>query len=79
MGLEVGQAHLRHLNPFPKNLGEILKKYERVIIPEMNSGQLIKIIRDQFLIDAHGVNKVKGIPFSTQEIVDAITQNIPVK
>lgn len=77
--VKVGHAHLRYLNPFPKNLGEIIKRYDRVIVPEMNNGQLVKIIRDQFLIDAQGLNKIKGVPFSTQEIVDAIMQKSEVK
>jgi len=77
--LKVGHAHLRYLNPFPKNLGEIIKRFDRVIVPEMNNGQLVKIIRDQFLIDAQGLNKIKGVPFSTQEIVDAIMQKSEVK
>ena len=53
----------------------MLKNFDRVIVPEMNSGQLVKIIRDKFLVDAKGVNKVKGVPFSTQEIVSAVEQN----
>jgi len=77
--LKVGHAHLRYINPLPKNLGEILSRFDRVIIPEMNNGQLIKVIRDKFLIDAQGLNKIKGIPFSTQEIVDAIIQNSAIK
>ncbi|MEQ8623444.1 MAG: 2-oxoacid:acceptor oxidoreductase subunit alpha [Vicingaceae bacterium] len=77
--VKVGHAHLRYLNPFPKNLGEIIKRYDRVIVPEMNNGQLVKIIRDQFLIDAQGLNKIKGVPFSTQEIVDVIMQKSQVK
>lgn len=71
-GLEVGHVHLLYINPFPKNLGSILKQYDQVIVPEMNQGQLLKLIRERYLIDAKGLNKVKGIPFSTSEIVDAI-------
>lgn len=71
-GLKVGHAHVRYLNPFPKNLGDILKDFKTVIIPEMNRGQLLKIVRDKYLVDAKGVNKVKGIPFTTDEIIDAI-------
>lgn len=77
--LKVGHVHLRYLNPLPKNLGDILSRFDRILIPEMNNGQLIKIIRDKFLLDAQGLNKIKGIPFSTQEIVDAIIQNSAVK
>jgi len=73
-GLEVSHAHLRYIEPFPKNLGEIIKKFDKVLIPEMNNGQLVKIIRDKFLVDAKGLNKIKGIPFSTPEIVLAIKE-----
>jgi 2-oxoglutarate ferredoxin oxidoreductase subunit alpha len=59
-GKSVAHAHLRYLRPFPKNLGKILSNYETILIPELNNGQLIKIIRDQFLIDAKGYNKIKG-------------------
>jgi 2-oxoglutarate ferredoxin oxidoreductase subunit alpha len=70
--ISVGHAHLRYLNPLPKNLGEIISRFERVAIPEMNNGQLIKIIRDKYLVDAKGINKIKGIPFTTGEIYEAI-------
>jgi len=73
-GLKVGHIHLTYLNPLPKNLGEMLLQFKRILIPEINNGQLIKIIRDQFLVDAIGLNKVKGIPFSTKEIIEAIQQ-----
>lgn len=71
-GLSVGHIHLRYLNPLPKNLGELLKGYKKIIVPEMNNGQLVKIIRDKFLVDAKAINKIKGIPFTTPEIVNAI-------
>ncbi|MBL4708302.1 MAG: 2-oxoacid:acceptor oxidoreductase subunit alpha [Flavobacteriales bacterium] len=77
-GLKVGHIHLTYLNPMPKNLGDLLKKYKHVIVPEINNGQLVKIIRDLFLIDAQGLNKIKGIPFSTKEIVEAIQQKFEV-
>lgn len=67
-GLEVAHAHIRYLSPFPKNLGDILSKYDRVVIPELNNGQLLKVIRDQFLIPAEGMNKIQGVPFSVSEI-----------
>ncbi len=73
-GYSVAHAHLRYLRPFPKNLGTILKNYEKVLIPEMNNGQLIKIIRDQFLIDAVGHNKIMGIPMTKQELVIRIKE-----
>jgi 2-oxoglutarate/2-oxoacid ferredoxin oxidoreductase subunit alpha len=71
-GHRVAQAHLTHLNPFPRNLGEVVRAYRRVLIPEMNLGQLIKLIRADFLVDARGVNKVQGQPFKASEIEKAI-------
>lgn len=71
-GCSVGHIHLTYINPLPKNLGELISGYKKVIVPEMNNGQLVKIIRDKFLIDAIAVNKIKGIPFTTAEIVEAI-------
>ncbi|MBG9375585.1 2-oxoacid:acceptor oxidoreductase subunit alpha [Panacibacter sp. DH6] len=69
-GYEVSHAHLRYIRPFPKNLGEILKNFEHVIIPEINNGQLVKIIRDQFFVDAKPYNKIMGIPITKTELVD---------
>ena len=71
-GLDVSHAHVRYIKPFPKNLGEILYGFEHVIIPELNSGQLIKILRDKFLIPAEGLNKVQGMPFTAEEILTKI-------
>lgn len=71
-GHAVAHAHLRYIRPFPKNLGEILKNYETVLIPEINNGQLIKIIRDMYLIDAKGYNKVMGVPITKTELVEEI-------
>jgi 2-oxoglutarate ferredoxin oxidoreductase subunit alpha len=71
-GKAVAHAHLRHLRPFPKNLGAILKNYKTVLIPEINNGQLIKIIRDQYFIDAKGFNKIKGTPMTRAELIEAI-------
>lgn len=71
-GIQVGHIHLRYLNPLPKNLGDLIKNFDQVIIPEMNNGQLLKVIREKYLVDAKGLNKIKGIPFTTQEIIDAI-------
>jgi 2-oxoglutarate ferredoxin oxidoreductase subunit alpha len=68
-GFAVSHAHLRYVRPFPANLGEILKKFKQVLIPELNNGQLIKIIRDQFFIDAKGYQKVMGVPFTKTELV----------
>jgi 2-oxoglutarate ferredoxin oxidoreductase subunit alpha len=71
-GQTVAHAHLRWLNPFPKNLGEILKRYDRILIPELNTGQLQLIIKSEFLIDVEGLNKVQGKPFAVTEIIEKI-------
>ncbi len=71
-GKSVGWCHLRYLNPFPKNLGEIIKKFDRVLVPELNLGQLVKVIRDRFQVDAIPMSKVQGRPFLTSEIEAAI-------
>ena len=75
-GLDVAHAHLRYMNPLPSNLGDILKAYDKVLIPELNNGQLIKIIRDKFLIDAKGFNKIKGMPFTVDELKKAIKESV---
>jgi 2-oxoglutarate/2-oxoacid ferredoxin oxidoreductase subunit alpha len=71
-GARVSVAHLRHLNPFPANLGEVLGDYDKVLIPEMNLGQLRMLVRARYLIDAVGYNKVRGLPFKAEELADAI-------
>jgi 2-oxoglutarate ferredoxin oxidoreductase subunit alpha len=71
-GRQVAHAHLRHLNPFPRNTGEVLRRYERVLIPEMNLGQLLKLVRAEFLVDAVGYNRVTGLPLRAAEVADAI-------
>jgi 2-oxoglutarate ferredoxin oxidoreductase subunit alpha len=67
-GLAIAQAHLRHLSPMPKNLGEVLKSYDKVVIPEMNLGQLAAVIRSRFLVDAIAYNQVRGLPFTAAEL-----------
>ncbi len=71
-GHQVSHAHLRYLRPFPKNLGEILAGFDTVLIPEINNGQLIKIIRDVFFVDAKGYNKIKGTPITKGELTEEI-------
>jgi len=71
-GGSVAHAHLTHLNPFPRNTGEVLRRYERVLVPEMNLGQLLKLVRAEFLVDAVGYNRVRGLPFRSSEIADAV-------
>ncbi len=73
-GYDVANAHLRYINPFPKNLGELLKGYDKVLIPEMNSGQLLQLIRAKYLIDATGFSKVQGMPFTTTEMKAKIVE-----
>jgi 2-oxoglutarate ferredoxin oxidoreductase subunit alpha len=71
-GHAVSHAHIRYLRPFPKNLGDIIKNFEKVLIPEINNGQLIKIIRDVYFVDAKGYNKIMGIPITKTELVEHI-------
>ncbi|MGH9689771.1 MAG: 2-oxoacid:acceptor oxidoreductase subunit alpha [Candidatus Acidiferrales bacterium] len=67
-GHRIGHVHLRHLNPLPKNLGDVLMRYDKVLVPEMNMGQLVMVLRAKYLIDAQGYNKIQGKPFKTSEI-----------
>ncbi|HLN30786.1 MAG TPA: 2-oxoacid:acceptor oxidoreductase subunit alpha [Gemmataceae bacterium] len=71
-GYKVAQAHLRYLNPMPRNTGEVLKRYKKVLIPELNAGQLRMLLRAEFLVDAIGLNKIQGRPFLVSEIEDKI-------
>ena len=75
-GHSVSHLHLRHINPFPKNLGEVLSNYKKVLIPELNLGQLSTMIRAKFLVDAQGLNKVAGKPFTTTEVYNKILQMV---
>jgi len=75
-GMEVGHMHMRHIHPMPKNVGEILSQYEAVIVPELNKGQLIKVIREKYLVDAQPLSKVQGLPFLASEIEEACLRTI---
>jgi 2-oxoglutarate ferredoxin oxidoreductase subunit alpha len=75
-GKKVASAHLFHLNPMPHNLGEVLRSYRKVVVPEMNMGQLVKIIRAEFLVDADSVTKVEGLPFFADELEAEILERI---
>jgi 2-oxoglutarate/2-oxoacid ferredoxin oxidoreductase subunit alpha len=75
-GRRVAHAHLVHLNPFPSNLGEVLARYPRVLVPEMNLGQLSRLVRAEFLVDARSVTKVKGVPFTAGELERAILDEL---
>ena len=73
-GYQVAQVHLRHLNPFPHDLGDILARYDKVLVPEMNLGQLSLLLRGKYLVDAIGYNQVNGMPIKAAELADAIGQ-----
>ena len=73
-GASVSHAHIRYVRPFPKNLGDIIKNFDKVLIPELNNGQLVKIIRDVYMVDAEGQNKIMGIPFTKTELVEKIKE-----
>jgi 2-oxoglutarate ferredoxin oxidoreductase subunit alpha len=73
-GLAVAQAHLTHLNPFPPDLGAVLRRYPKVIVPEMNLGHLTRLVRAEYLVDARALTKVQGQPFRAAEIEDAIVE-----
>ena len=73
-GTRVAWIHLEHLNPLPNDLGDLLHRYERVIVPELNHGQLCDVLRSRYLVDARSVSKVAGLPFRTSEIEEAIQE-----
>jgi len=73
-GQSVGHVHLRHLNPLPKNLGDVMKRYRHILVPEMNMGQLLMILRAKYLVDAQGYNKIQGKPFKQSEIEQKIDE-----
>jgi 2-oxoglutarate ferredoxin oxidoreductase subunit alpha len=75
-GEHIAQAHLRHLNPFPRNLGAVLKRYDKVVIPEMNLGQLATLVRARYLVDAHSYNQVNGMPFKAEQLAAALKEAI---
>lgn len=75
-GRSVSHCHLRYVNPFPKNLGDIISSFKKVLVPELNMGQLRLLLRNQFLVDAQGLNKIKGKPFLVSEVVEAINEQL---
>ena len=75
-GVDVAHAQVRYIHPFPENLGDLLANFDHIIIPELNDGQLIKLIRDKYLVDAKGLNKVKGQPFHAQEIKNEVLNQL---
>ena len=78
-GKAVASVHLRLMNPLPPDLGQILLQYRRVLVPEINLGQLVRVLRSEYLVDAVGFNQVRGVPLSTQDIYDAINQLLEEK
>jgi 2-oxoglutarate ferredoxin oxidoreductase subunit alpha len=76
IGHAVAQAHLRHLNPFPANLGEVLRSYDKVVVPEMNLGQLAALIRAKYLVDARSHTQVNGMPFKAEQLAAALKEAI---
>ena len=78
-GRKVSHAHIRYLNPLPRNLGEILRSYRTVLVPELNAGQLRMLLRAEYLVDCVGVNKVQGKPFAVTELVEAIEVHAPAQ
>lgn len=75
-GRKLAWVHLRHLNPLPRDLGDILRRYPRVLVPELNKGQLVRVLRSEYLVDAQSFSKVQGLPFSTREIEEAIEKEL---
>jgi 2-oxoglutarate ferredoxin oxidoreductase subunit alpha len=75
-GGSVAQAHLRHLSPFPANLGEVVRSYDKVLVPEINLGQLALVLRGRFLVDVISYNRVRGLPFRAAELAGVIQEVI---
>ncbi|HVW99669.1 MAG TPA: hypothetical protein VHA52_04385, partial [Candidatus Babeliaceae bacterium] len=75
-GYSVAHTHLRYVRPLPKNLGEILSNYKTVVVPEINNGQLVKIVRDKYLVDAKPYNKITGVPITKTELIEYLKQFI---
>ena len=75
-GMAVARAHLRHLNPFPANLGDVLARYDRVVVPEMNTGQLALLLRAKYLVDVRSHTAVRGLPFTTVELADVLSTTL---
>ncbi|MGO4463831.1 2-oxoglutarate ferredoxin oxidoreductase subunit alpha, partial [Streptomyces sp. M-16] len=75
-GTAIAQAHLRHLNPFPANLGEVLARHDRVVVPEMNLGQLATLIRAKYLVDVRSHTQVNGMPFKAEQLAAVLKEAI---
>ena len=77
-GRKIGHLHLRHLNPLPGNVGDVLKRYKKVLVPELNMGQLLWMLRAKYLVDAVGLNKIQGRPFKQSELEQKIEEMLGV-
>ena len=75
-GLDVAHIHIRHIWPLPRNLGELLAGYEKILVPEMNNGQMITVLRDRFLAPAEGLNQISGLPFKVSDLEAAIRERL---
>jgi 2-oxoglutarate ferredoxin oxidoreductase subunit alpha len=75
-GTKVAHVQLSHMNPFPKNLGDVLRRFPRVLVPEMNNGQLVRLLRAEFLVDAKSYTKIQGLPFRAAEIETEILKRL---
>lgn len=78
-GIDISHAHVKYLNPFPSNLGELLKGFKHILVPEINQGQLVRLIRDQYFVPATGINKIKGRPFFVDELKQEIKDALSIK
>ncbi len=74
MGYKISQAHFQYVNPFPKNTGEVLSKYKKIIVPEINLGQLAKMLRSEYLVDVIQFNVIRGLPFKIYDILEKIKE-----
>jgi 2-oxoglutarate ferredoxin oxidoreductase subunit alpha len=75
-GKKVAHAQLMHMNPFPKNTGEVLKRFPRILVPELNNGQLVRLLRAEYLVDAKSYTKIQGLPFRAAEIETEILKRL---
>ena len=75
-GRKVAWVHIMHLNPLPSDLGDVLRRYPKILVPELNRGQLARVVRAEYLVDARSLSKVQGLPFTAREIEDAIEKEL---
>ncbi len=75
-GHKISQIHIRHLAPFPRNLGEIMSRFKKILVPEINNGQLVRLLRDQYMVPAKGYNRVRGVPFTVEELKNAFISEV---